>query len=92
MQSGARTDPVTAEIYRTVHGPVVQFDEAAIYRIRRIEYLRAVHGINLAGIKMIFDLLRDVEHLRAAYVCVQHRWSALQHDVQQRTSRQFDFD
>ena len=35
---------------------------------------------------------RHVEHLRAAYVCVQHRWSALQHDVQQRTSRQFDFD
>jgi DNA-binding transcriptional MerR regulator len=44
-------------------GPL-RFDEAAIYRIRRIEYLRGAHGINLAGIKMIFDLLRDLEHLR----------------------------
>jgi DNA-binding transcriptional MerR regulator len=42
----------------------MQFDEHAIYRIRRIEYLRTAHGINLAGIKMIFELLRDIEDLR----------------------------
>lgn len=42
----------------------LQFNDAAIYRIRRIEQLRNTHGINLAGVKMIFDLLTDLEHLR----------------------------
>jgi DNA-binding transcriptional MerR regulator len=39
------------------------FDDEAIYRIRRVEHLRSVHGINLAGIRMIFDLMREVERL-----------------------------
>jgi DNA-binding transcriptional MerR regulator len=42
----------------------IQFSEDAIYRIRRIEYLRSVHGINLAGLKMIFELMTDLEKLR----------------------------
>lgn len=40
------------------------FDDEAIYKIRRVEHLRAVHGINLAGIRMIFDLMQELERLR----------------------------
>src|SRR5262245_9872975 len=39
------------------------FDDEAIYRIRRVEHLRSVHGINLAGIRMIFDLMQELERL-----------------------------
>jgi DNA-binding transcriptional MerR regulator len=41
------------------------FDDEAIYTIRRVEHLRAVHGINLAGIRMIFDLMHEVERLQS---------------------------
>ena len=41
------------------------FDDEAIYRIRRVEELRSIHGINLAGIRMIFDLLQEVERLQS---------------------------
>jgi DNA-binding transcriptional MerR regulator len=40
------------------------FDDEAIYRIRRVEHLRTMHGINLAGIRMIFDLMHELERLR----------------------------
>jgi DNA-binding transcriptional MerR regulator len=40
------------------------FDDEAIYRIRRVEHLRLVHGVNLAGIRMIFDLLNELERLQ----------------------------
>lgn len=39
------------------------FDDDAIYRIRRVEHLRLVHGINLAGIRMIFDLMNELQRL-----------------------------
>jgi DNA-binding transcriptional MerR regulator len=39
------------------------FDDEAIYTIRRVEYLRAERGINLDGVRMIFDLLREVRRL-----------------------------
>ena len=39
------------------------FDDEAIYTIRRVEYLRTERGINLDGIRMIFDLLREVRRL-----------------------------
>ena len=39
------------------------FDDEAIYTIRRVEYLRSERGINLDGIRMIFDLLREVRRL-----------------------------
>ena len=39
------------------------FDDEAIYTIRRVEYLRTQRGINLDGIRMIFDLLREVRRL-----------------------------
>jgi DNA-binding transcriptional MerR regulator len=40
------------------------FDDEAIYRIRRVEHLRSEHGINLAGIRMIFDLMNELERLQ----------------------------
>lgn len=40
------------------------FDDEAIYAIRRIEYLRSERGINLDGIRMIFDLMREVRRLQ----------------------------
>lgn len=44
---------------------VMEFTEEAIYTMRRIEHLRTVHGLDLAWIKTMFDLLDEVEHLRA---------------------------
>jgi len=41
------------------------FTEEAIYTVRRIEYLRAVHRCDLAWLNTVFDLLNEVEHLRA---------------------------
>ncbi len=41
------------------------FNDEAIRLLRRIEYLRHVCGINLSGIKMILDLVNEVERLRA---------------------------
>ncbi|MCE5339503.1 MAG: MerR family transcriptional regulator [Planctomycetaceae bacterium] len=43
---------------------VMEFTEEAIYTIRRIEYLRTIHGLDLALLKTMFDLLDEVEHLR----------------------------
>jgi MerR family transcriptional regulator, heat shock protein HspR len=40
------------------------FNDEAIRLLRRIEYLRAVRGVNLDGIKMILDLTSEVERLR----------------------------
>ena len=44
---------------------VMEFTEEAIYTLRRIEYLRTVHGLDLAWIKVMFDLLDEVERLHA---------------------------
>src|SRR5262245_32937044 len=52
VQSLAKTDA----------GPMA-FDDEAIYSIRRIEYLRTVRGINLEGIRMIFELWGQLRKL-----------------------------
>ena len=44
---------------------VMKFTEEAIYTMRQIEYLRTVHGLDLVWIKTMFDLLDEVERLRA---------------------------
>jgi DNA-binding transcriptional MerR regulator len=44
---------------------VMEFTEEAIYTLRQIEHLRTVHGLDLAWIKAMFDLLDEVERLRA---------------------------
>jgi DNA-binding transcriptional MerR regulator len=41
------------------------FNDEGIRALRRIEYLRTVCGINLVGVKMIFDLSNEAERLRA---------------------------
>jgi hypothetical protein len=41
----------------------LSFDNEGIYQIRRIEHLRSEHGINLAGIQIIFELLNELRHL-----------------------------
>ncbi len=44
---------------------VMEFTEEAIYTLRQIEHLRTVQGLDLAWIKVMFDLLDEVERLRA---------------------------
>lgn len=44
---------------------MMRFTEEAIYIVRRIEYLRAVHGVDVALLKTMFALLDEVERLRA---------------------------
>ncbi len=44
---------------------VMEFTEEAIYTLRRIEHLRTVQGLDLAWLKTMFDLLDEVERLRA---------------------------
>jgi hypothetical protein len=44
---------------------VMSFPEEAIHTIRRIEYVRTAHGVDVAWIKTLFDLLNEVERLRA---------------------------
>jgi hypothetical protein len=40
------------------------FNDEGIRTLRRIPYLNSELGINLAGVRMIFDLLNEIEHLR----------------------------
>lgn len=40
------------------------FDEESILILKRVEHLRAVRGFNLEAIKIIIDLLREVERLK----------------------------
>jgi MerR family transcriptional regulator/heat shock protein HspR len=40
------------------------FNDEAIRILRRIEYLRSACGLNMAGIKLIMGLTREVERLR----------------------------
>jgi len=57
-----------ASLLRPVFQPpygVMAFTEDAIYAARRIEDLRAAHGTGVTGIKAMFDLLDEVERLRA---------------------------
>jgi len=44
---------------------VMAFTEEAIHTVRRIVRLRTVHGLDVALIKTIVDLLEEVERLRA---------------------------
>jgi DNA-binding transcriptional MerR regulator len=57
-----------AGLVRSVFLPpygVMAFTEEAIHTIRRIEHVRTVHGSDLAMLKTMFDLLEEVERLRA---------------------------
>jgi DNA-binding transcriptional MerR regulator len=41
-----------------------QFDDDAIHKLRRLEFLREQYGMNLSGLRVVSELLRDVERLR----------------------------
>ena len=41
-----------------------QFDDEAIHTLRRLEFLREQYGMNLGGLRMVSELLHDVERLR----------------------------
>ncbi len=40
------------------------FRDEAIQTIRQMEFLRRRYGINMNGVRMIFDLMQEVERLR----------------------------
>jgi DNA-binding transcriptional MerR regulator len=44
---------------------VMAFTEEAIHAVRRIEHVRTEHGTDLALLKTLFNLLEEVEYLRA---------------------------
>jgi DNA-binding transcriptional MerR regulator len=51
-------------VLQTPYG-MMEFTEEAIHTIRRIYYLRTVHGLDLPLLKTMFDLLDEVDRLRA---------------------------
>ena len=51
-------------VFQPPHG-VMAFTEEAIYTVRRIEDVRASHGVGVTWVKAMFDLLDEVERLRA---------------------------
>lgn len=52
---------------------VMGFTEEAIYTVRRIEQLRAVHGSDLDWLKTLFALLKEVDRLRAELQFLRNR-------------------
>jgi DNA-binding transcriptional MerR regulator len=44
---------------------MMEFTEETIHTLRQIEHLRAVHDVDLAMLKTMFDLLNEVDRLRA---------------------------
>jgi hypothetical protein len=57
-----------AGLVRPVFQPpygVMEFTEDAIYTVRRMEHLRAVHRSDLAWLNTVLTLLNEVERLRA---------------------------
>lgn len=65
-----------AGLVRPVFQPpygVMAFTEEAILAVRQIEHMRVAHGINMAWIKTIFDLLDEVEHLRSEVSFLRNR-------------------
>lgn len=51
-------------VMRPPHG-IIEFNEEAIYTLRRVDYLHSVQGLELIWIKTLFDLHHEVERLRA---------------------------
>jgi len=51
----------------------MEFTEEAIYTLRRIEHMRTVQGLDLASIKVLLDLLEEVERLRAEVRFLRNR-------------------
>jgi len=45
--------------------PPAAFDDEALHTLRRIDYLRSTCETNLAGLRLILDLLDQVERLQS---------------------------
>jgi len=50
---------------RRTRNNVRLFSDDDVEQVRRIQYLTQEMGVNLAGVEIIFDLLRQMEALRA---------------------------
>ena len=64
-----------AGLVRPVFQPpygVMEFTEEAIYTVRRMEHLRAVHQSDLAWLSTVFKLINEVERLRAELRFLRH--------------------
>jgi len=53
-----------SQTHATAEGQPV-FDDQAIYEVRRIEHLRRVHGVPPSALPLVWELLNEVEQLRA---------------------------
>lgn len=42
------------------------FNDQALHTLRRIERLRMSSGANLSGLKLMLELMNEIEHLRAS--------------------------
>ncbi len=42
------------------------FDDEAIRTLRRIQHLRTAYGANVAGLKLMLELMNEVERLKAS--------------------------
>jgi hypothetical protein len=58
-------------IFQPPYG-VMAFTEEAIHTIRRIEYVRTRHGMDLALVKTVFELIEEVERLRSELSFLRH--------------------
>ena len=52
---------------------MMEFTEEAIHTVRQIEHLRAAYGVDLLWIKTMFELLDEVERLRAEVRFLRNR-------------------
>ncbi|MES2309807.1 MAG: hypothetical protein V4507_13200 [Verrucomicrobiota bacterium] len=59
-------------LFQPPHG-VMEFTEEAIYTVRKIEYLRANHTMDLTWFKMMIDLRDELDHLRAEIRFLRNR-------------------
>jgi|SRR5579862_6702449 len=59
-------------VFQAPYG-VMEFTEESIHTVRWIEHLRTVHGINLTWLKTMFDLLDEVDRLRAEVRFLRNR-------------------
>lgn len=59
-------------VFQPPYGVMV-FTEEAIYKVRRIQNVRATHGVGLTWIKVMLDLADEVERLRGEIRFSRHR-------------------
>ncbi len=71
LASAAGVHPWAVEAYvregilDPIGGEPWQFDDEALFELRRIQRLRRDFGVNIAGVGLIIELLRRIEQLEA---------------------------